>query len=348
MKRAFNIFKQSIDEIKNHLEFDENYKTLLKNVNTQGNTVVDEASAFLKANYSKEKIFDYRANIISLYGAFEQFIEEVIRDYITELSTLVSTFQELNSSITSSYLGRWKDLSGKLTWAKFSHISEQGLVTNLFDTIVNNRPNICPDCFLQNGGNYRHDVIKEMMKSLGFNNYDSQLPLFDPLRTLLDSKGLLNSEMKFMTLDDLVDRRNEIAHGTITLNILSNESCLDIVYYIECYAEAVSLFLNDELNEIKWNQLSGSICQPDSYVRGGYVVSFTASYAHLSVGKSIVLKCPIGHYPKYLETNIESIHADTPKGATVSKSDLNLDGEETVFSLGLSSSINTHYSFKFD
>lgn len=75
MKNSLIEFEKQIKSINTHLKIIEQYNKILKNYR---NNDVD----FIINNITEERVFTYRSNIISLYGAFEHFLESVIKEYI--------------------------------------------------------------------------------------------------------------------------------------------------------------------------------------------------------------------------------------------------------------------------
>lgn len=67
-----------------------------KTTNEKTNTIIQ--------SWTNERIFNYRSNIISIYGSFEQFIESSIKEYVKELLKVCSSFSELDDAIQNKYI----------------------------------------------------------------------------------------------------------------------------------------------------------------------------------------------------------------------------------------------------
>ena len=59
---------------------------------------------------SDKKIFDYKLTILTLYGAFENYIESIISQYILKLNAAVNSFSDLPKPIQIHHT----ELSAKL------------------------------------------------------------------------------------------------------------------------------------------------------------------------------------------------------------------------------------------
>lgn len=127
---------------------------------------------------------------------------------------------------------------------------------------MENKNEIISDCFLANGGNYKHFVIWESLSKLGLESFDSELMKYQPLANWYDENTDVkiaesqSSQNKFSILDELVAFRNDVAHG-VSDEILSENEFIYHLNYIEKYAESLNLYLNDDLLNRKWNLVSG-------------------------------------------------------------------------------------------
>lgn len=97
MNIAIDEFEKQIEKIKLHLDILEKYDQIIRNQHSQ-------IATYIKNNISDEKVFNYRSNIISLYGAFEHFIESVIQEYIEKAQKFITSFDGWGDKITKNYL----------------------------------------------------------------------------------------------------------------------------------------------------------------------------------------------------------------------------------------------------
>ena len=91
----------------------------------------NEDIRYIQSKQTDEKIFNYRANIISLYGVFEFFIEEVFKEYVECLKNIIPQYDSLNDKIKKNYFTNTAKLHSKLHYAKFSHIKERDIAQNI-------------------------------------------------------------------------------------------------------------------------------------------------------------------------------------------------------------------------
>ena len=253
MNSSITEFKEQIKHIETHLNVLEKYEQIIKKLS-------DEDADFIKSNSTQEKQFSYRSNIISLYGAFEHFIENIIIEYIGSIQKLISSFDEWAPAITGNYFDLWKKLHGKLKYPKYSFISENEMVENIHKIVINHEKTLIPQCFLQNGGNYRANEICDMFKRVGINNINDFVIKYEPFQSYLSEQfpeiqnveNGRRTELYFQDLEDLVNRRNEIAHGSSDDNTIDGNSFIEKIQFVKSYAEAINNYLTDKVYERQW------------------------------------------------------------------------------------------------
>ncbi len=309
-------FIKQINQIRQHLEVFERYDDILKNLQ---NADAD----FIKSNMTQEKVFLYRSNIISLYGAFEHFIESVIQEYIKSAQKYIASFNHWGEKITKNYFDLWKKLHGSLNYAKFSSISETMMVENLHKVICKNESTLIPQCFLQNGGNYRSKVINEMFNNIGIQDINVNLLKYEPFKSFLGqqyhgSETLDISqkiELYYSFLDDLVERRNEIAHGATSDNLLNNELFKVMLSSVEKYATSINYLLKDKVYEKKWEHNDNTAIKIDNvYHKNVALLCLSDINTSIAVGNKILIHYKENDCSRFFEAEIEEMRVDIKHG----------------------------------
>ena len=82
--RSLQIFIGQLDKLLNHLHILEDLDSVSDEIlaSNLADNIKNHAVSILRKD-TDEKIYDYNANIISLYGYWEQYIEAVIKEYLT-------------------------------------------------------------------------------------------------------------------------------------------------------------------------------------------------------------------------------------------------------------------------
>lgn len=342
MVNAITVLHERLDSITTHIEVLKRIDAITKQ------RIENEDIKYIQSKQTDEKIFNYRANIISLYGAFEFFIEEVFKEYINNLRNIIPQYSSLNNRIRDSYFTNVTKLHSKLHYAKFSHITEQHIAKNIERVIVQNKNEILAESYLGNGGNYKHQIVCDLMNSVGICNVDCNIIQLSPLSDLL-SESTHDKEqqrrMVAMRLDDLVNKRNEIAHGAIIDNIIDIESFEDILKFISAYCDSLNTLLKHELLAQKWEQLSCTIYTPIN-VYGNNIAELKVKNIQLSIGNKLLIKKQ--SFPSYQEAEIKEIRIKNNTIGSIEKVEsININDDEHLISIEVSAKLKGNRELKF-
>lgn len=345
-------FVTNTEQLRKHIEYQKAiFKMLKASRFSSDESIKSLAKDCIDFETTAEKQFSYAASIVSLYGYFENFVESLCKEFVEELCSQTSHFSEYSNKIKKNYFPLWRSLCGKTSYAKFSHLSEEILVQNIHATIVEDKKEILSECFLPNGGNYKHSRVSDLFDSLGIQNFDNLLK-YPPLASYLEEKGLSKqpTDRKVSILNDMVERRNQIAHGAEPIDILDDNGILEIVSYANLYACSLNSFLQDTL----WPSLLNKENNP-SFVpiiktyRPGDIAELVINNIEVSKGQPVLVKNSETHYPQYYHTRVLSMkfldkETQTPKDADRIKASGN---EPMLVSLKLTQKISNNASLCF-
>ena len=220
---SLQIFKDQLDKLLNHLQIIERLESVNEEIlESDLSEEVKEHAASVLRKSTDEKIFDYNANIISLYGYWEQYIEAVIKEYLIELKGLNSSNDVKNQAIGSRYQKSIIELFRKINGnsPKFNHLTDVYLINAMYVVRSQKQNDYIPEAFFQSGGNYNYSETSDCLKRLGLNSIDNELKYYPSLQTYYMRHGLVEDTIKhasvetlYSKLNNLVLFRNEIAHG---------------------------------------------------------------------------------------------------------------------------------------
>lgn len=311
-------FEESINKLREHLVSIRNKENILEYISAiRVPDYLVKGIEQQKESRTEEKVFNYNGNIISLYGYWERYIENVIKEYIKRLSELETDFSNLPHRIQDSYFELIKSLHGKLTYPKYCHYDEKYLVNSLYHSLSENCVDLIADVYLKNGGNYRFDIVKECIWKLGLEDFQL-ICKYPDLKHYFDKKGYTNIEQMdstilFFLLNDLVNRRNEIAHGGSDPEIFSLEIFEDYINFLQYIAKSINSFLSDALLDTLWKKNSNEYFKPyKCFSKKKVVVVNTPGYDFAEGGKLLAAR-PHGGYPRYIYLSINSIEVNRQK-----------------------------------
>ena len=275
---------------------------------------VKDSIVWLQSVRSSEKQFDYTVIIISLYGQYETFVEQVIKEYLKELRIANYRFSDLPQKIQDGYFIKSAKLQTKIEWEKYSHIAEKDISKSLYDTLNCNIQNILPEAFFTNAGNYSMDILASCLGELGIENLKQTLCKYPPLQSYYKSKygdeiniNEKDDEIRYGIIDEVVETRNRIAHTGTVDEIKDSTYTSDILKFFEVFAKSLNMYIQDCLIHIKWNIALKPCFKPDNFFEDVNVVSFKGYSMELHLNQEYLCKHGEGVYPQYEDSNVLGI-----------------------------------------
>ena len=283
-----------------------------------------------------KKIFDYKLAILILYGAFENYVESIISQYILKLNMSVDSFLKLPTQIQS----RHTELSAKLIsficagYTKYEQLDNADIIRHLYScyaTPQNYQLNV--NAFTQHSSNLRISTVRELFAGIGISAIDTSisknadfidyLQKKDPeFHIILESQNnALCCEKCFQLLDDLIERRNDIAHGVDDAddNILSTDVLLEYADYVVALSNAIySIVLSKYVETTISSQGKNVFClgKPIQTFNNS-IVCFNNNRIKISIGDIIAgmntcEKFRVGHIES-LQINGKSVDCISPE-----------------------------------
>ena len=220
------------------------------------------------SNTTDEKIYQYTANVITLYGGLECFVEEVVEEYLKEVFSICPSYKQLRGQFgLSEYLLFGISLINHAGERKFKRLSKTDVLKSLFETVVNDKSSsVRSEAYIDyGGGNYRHETIMNCFIQLGMKDIKTCLKLYEPLSSYIKKKGIGDSDTVYIKIDDLVERRNELAHGGNTIEVLDSGVFSEYLSFLSLYTETINNFIKSFINQHKWNMSNDDIIDPRVY-----------------------------------------------------------------------------------
>ena len=266
---------------------------------------------------SDRRLTDYAYCIITLYGVLENFNESIIKAYINAISNIAKRYLDLPEKMRVSHLSLTADLVLLMQRGqrKYDKITVEGLISNLNTCLNTENPIIInSDVFTQHTSNFRVDTI---------NTFFSKVAVESLINKVKDEKqfvdyhvrynGLIETDIAnitddilFAELNDIVQRRNEIAHGVENGDLLEISIIKQYVYFVEVLISSIYSVLIHEYEKfrfehVKKNDLGIPIVVYDSSIicinSAGFdihvnqtIYSFNETTGHVKMGKIISIK----------------------------------------------------------
>lgn len=316
MLPSYVTFKEEIEQIENYMQSIKYYNEILKlDISELKNTHKEKIIDFqnISNSFNKRK-YDYTVVIVSLYGCFEQYIENFIKDYLMILVDEYKEYSKLPAVIVDNHINLSIALMGKIEQSKYSgFLSKEQIIKNLNDCIQYNKCAINYEAFCQHTANFRIMVISEVLKNIDLTDVVNCIKHNEQLRELyIQQNGECNYngiklEIIFSFINELADRRNQIAHGSIS-DILSFDLQLQMIKKVKIFVK--------EMDKIGFEKIlpcliskSYKINQIHNLNKPTKLLCFELKRSKIAIGDIIIKKLD----DKFSYCRIESIEVEHKK-----------------------------------
>lgn len=302
MNTVHAIFLNELEKLNTLIKFYNREERLLENYDFRSSSkevkFLLDLSDSLRGFHISKRQFNYNSIIISLYGAFERFIENVILTYIESINQIVKEYNNLAEEIKNNHLNLSLLLLSKADHQKYSGVlKKEDIVKNLHSCVnVNNNYTLNKEAFVMHTANFRTQVIDESFRRLNVQNLNKKILNTSSFKQYVIDKEApnyiiepLNEEVEFSLINDLTERRNEVAHG-LTNEIIKNEILLEYIELFEKYSYGLIEALEKELLNIEINETNVQLGKITDVFEEGHIVCFETNHIPLKVGSIIVSK----------------------------------------------------------
>lgn len=239
--------------------------------------------------------FDYCSIVISLYGFFERFIEDVISLIVKEYCACSNSFGDLPQSIQDNNLPFTLEfLSNKYNNAESE---DPGKVVEGLNNCFNGSSSfiILDKAFNSHNTNFWVRTVRDFFGRVGVANFEDKIlrmpAMLDYLAYRYPDLDVAGSKDQFKEVFDYIDelarRRNDVAHGNVSdiikIELIGSEWILFFEYYAIAVFELVASEVVRHVS-IKF----GSDCGKPIAVHNHNIVCFEPLDQALSVGDFIV------------------------------------------------------------
>lgn len=316
MLPSFTTFKDEIEQIQNYMKSINCYNQILAiDISKSRDLYRDKIIELQKvSNKFNKRKYDYAIIIITLYGSFEQYIESFVKDYLMLLVDDCKEYVKLPEHIKSSHLNLSILLMGKIEQSKYNRfLTKEQIIKNLNDCIQHNKCLLNYDAFCQHTSNFRIQTIIDVLRNIGLQEVVNSIKQNEELKIIyIKENGEctyegLKLETVFSFLNDLAERRNQIAHGSFS-DILSWELQLDMINRVKLFVEEMDKIGFEEVLPYLVNK-SFKIDKVYNPNKATKLLCFQFNVGKISVGDIVIKK----YHDKYTYCRIESIEINHVK-----------------------------------
>lgn len=353
MRLCLEEFNQKLDIITSYIEALENEKYFIEK-SKRITTECTDQTACCYYEFSKKitsinkRIINYNAIIISLYSAFEHFIESIAIAYLKKLNKIIKDYNKMPEKIRQNHIIYSSELILELNKSKYSGLNEKDIIFNLHNCMqngINYKMNY--EAFIKHNSNLRPLTINEIFSRINIENICSKIrenSLFMEYYSCKkeidknDVKKIISKielNQLFSTINDLIEIRNQVAHSwvdeTIDFKILKE----DYIEFIKVFCNSIYQVLEQELCKYEVKYCSKKI----NHVKAIYnneILCFNSGNLKIEKGDKIIIK---KGNDKLCYGFIESIQIDGKEVSRVT------DIELVDVGVKLSTKIKDNYEF---
>ena len=262
--------------------------------------------------------FSYTTIVVSLYGFWEEYVEQIVRAWVRQTNKLTPSFRSLPPTVADRHLPLSLALLDRIHQRRYTGVvTPEEIVSNLHSCLADATPYaLNTEAFAAHQSNIRHETIEDMISRLGVTNACQRMrdakasASFVAARFPGRRSGTVEVAEYFWWLDDLAERRNEAAHG-VPVNILSPDLLLDYVGAVDTYAKALYEILRDEMLPIEVAYGCIELGQPIR-VFTNRICGIRLRSGMIAVGDRIIMKTRSNQNP-YVEAEVKDLEINRVK-----------------------------------
>jgi hypothetical protein len=205
--------------------------------------------------------FVYCGLIITVSGMLEQYLDAIVAEYVQTITSIASNADELPKEIGTNHLDlslTYLDAVARDSYRGDDSVEE--IVSRLHSALCTKNAFVVNErAFAFRRANYRCDLVNQVFARIGVGGILQRLyesySFTEYLRgqRLVDDSRSLDKGTVLKQLDDLAERRNDVAHGNVT-QILSHELVLPFVDFVEAFGVGIREVLIEELFRVIANR----------------------------------------------------------------------------------------------
>ncbi|MEI6445437.1 MAG: MAE_28990/MAE_18760 family HEPN-like nuclease [Nostocales cyanobacterium ELA583] len=255
-------FKRELNQVKEYLKHiqyvnDVAAYSVLETDNEQIKKLLNTLKDHDRSFRTDKRIFEYKASIISLYGLLEKYVEIWIKEYLDSLLRVVPEYNQLDKKIRDNHFELSLKLINTITTresAKYQHLTKEEVLKKLNECIVNpSSYQINTEAFVLLSGNLKHNKIVELFSKLNLdlnNELSKNEELNNEIGLNANTISRRGKDILYNKINDLVERRNQIAHGSEEVNNDNNLGISELepyIQFLEKYCQAIFEILVEQL-----------------------------------------------------------------------------------------------------
>jgi len=225
-------------------------ETLVKSINPVNDVLTNHSDNVVRRYISIRKRFDYAAFVVALYASFEKFIEGLVAAYV-QLESRRLQYSELPKKLVDKHLAWTAEVlyRGRIGKGRYANLEAPALVKNLFECLSNTLPyTLNMESVVAHDRNLKVHEIDELFAAVGLDQICDHARKGDALvkwyQDINEIPSVSQDGVSFQTIkeriEDIVERRNQIAHGGGTPDELPGvDKMQETISFIQAFSKSI-------------------------------------------------------------------------------------------------------------
>ena len=281
----------------------------------------------------------YNAAIISIYGSYELYLNEIFKGYIDFFQCYYEEFKQIPNALRQKELEKASDFLMNPGRYQRYEITQESVINDLNCCInLNLISNLTEELLISHSGNMNSKQLEKLFNEFGISSALDMIYKNKSFRNFIDlnkpEKGIiipneLQDEISeqagpFSMLNEIVEARNSVGHGWVAQNRVSYEVMLsEYVPYLQTMCLAIKEVLVSSIIKIyvedmhlnKFDKILGLWCS-------NFVIGINNKNASLMVGKKLYY-CDVFNMFYYV-TNICNLENNRKSRKKIIKSNIDI------------------------
>jgi hypothetical protein len=303
MRAALQTFLAGIAELEGYLTDAANEEVLLGLLLAHIETLEPtegQLLAKLPGTATVRRRYVYAVAIVSLYGLLERFVDTLIERFVDRIASFASTYGDLPEVIRRNHISFSVDLARAIIDDRYRGASMRDeVIANLHSCLSGDLPfQLNGSAFVLHRGNITLARITQFLSSVGVDGHLRKTTRSGEFSRFLsgiypgrDIRAIPDQELPrvFFTIDDLVERRNEVSHGVLNVDEIESiellkERCRFIANYgLGLYEIVAQDIVAQEITSAVAQNLGAPVAVFD-----GSIVCFRSASCKVKLGDVLV------------------------------------------------------------
>lgn len=237
-----------------------NLRNFVQSIVPVNNVLANYPDSQIRQYLTLRRGYDYAAFVVALYASFERFCEALVSDYARCLSEIIP-YSELPEALVKKHFNQAAEMLQKkqLGEGRYAGITQLSVTQTLFKCLSgDDEYNLLPIAIAAHDNNLRKNVLEKLFKDVGIDDIlskacssDSIVQWYKNIAQVDEVNADRILSIVNSKLEDLVERRNEVAHRGGSTELLGQEEMLELIDLLEAICVALLRFVYAEYVAIK-------------------------------------------------------------------------------------------------